>query len=383
MERMKKTVKSFGDDKTYTAEVFSMFEAGGKIDSGIDLYMARDHFDFLVSVAFLTANSENIHYEDLQYAGTIIKFLKSMAPEKEAIILYGGNGTAHRYVMDPPLDLKVWLWEALASGGRFWNCNFTGAYPAVTYDRRNAFNNAETYLFVKDHEKLLTQQTPVANIGIWYSRLTRLYYRGKRDESDRFDASIQGVETVLIENHIPYDFIADDQATSEKLEKYKIIVLPNVKCLSEQELEMLKAFTAAGGNIIATYETSLFRPDGKPRKDFGLAELFGCSYTGQKIDTRKDCYQYINDADHPLVKPDSGETELLINYGYTLLCRANTGTNMICTYVPMVQNQPPEKAWTTEWKGEFPTVLENTYKKRKSYLFLQSARSDQLYDGTS
>ncbi len=141
MEKMKQTVKSFGADKVYTAEVFSMFDAGNRVSDGIDLYMARDHFDFLVSVAFLTENTENIHYADLNYANTIVKFLKSMAPQKEAIILYGGNGTSHRYIMDPPVDLKVWLWQALSAGGRFWNCSFTGSYPAATYDRQNGLSS--------------------------------------------------------------------------------------------------------------------------------------------------------------------------------------------------------------------------------------------------
>jgi hypothetical protein len=87
MDVMKQTVKSFGNEKVYTAEVFSMFESGNRINDGIDLYKARDHIDFLVSVAFLTENSEHIHYEDLKYANTIIKILKSKATEKEAIIL--------------------------------------------------------------------------------------------------------------------------------------------------------------------------------------------------------------------------------------------------------------------------------------------------------
>ncbi|MBA4055743.1 MAG: hypothetical protein C0490_13590, partial [Marivirga sp.] len=205
MERMKKTVKVFGEDKVYTAEVFSMFETGGQIHSGIDLYNARDHFDFLVSVAFLTENTENIHYQDLTYANTIIKFLKSLSPEKEAIILYGGNGTSHRYIMDPPLDLNVWLWQALAAGGRFWNCSFTGTSPALTYDRRNAYQNTEAYTFVKMHENILTNHVSVASIGIYYSRATRLYYRNEQAEGDRFDASIKGMESILVENHIPYD----------------------------------------------------------------------------------------------------------------------------------------------------------------------------------
>ena len=35
----------------------------------------------------------------------------------------------------------------------------------------------------------------------------------------------------------------------------------------------------------------------------------------------------------------------------------------------MVHNQPPEKAWTSAWAREYPTVLENTYKKGKSIYF--------------
>jgi hypothetical protein len=56
MNKIKSTVKSFGNDKAYTAEVFSIYGVGQKVDSGIDLDNARRHFDILVSVAFLTEN---------------------------------------------------------------------------------------------------------------------------------------------------------------------------------------------------------------------------------------------------------------------------------------------------------------------------------------
>ncbi len=51
------------------------------------------------------------------------------------------------------------------------------------------------------------------------------------------------------------------------------------------------------------------------------------------------------------------------------MCKANTTAKKICTYNPVVHNQPPEKAWTNEWAKEFPTVLENTYKKGKVIYF--------------
>lgn len=361
MEHMKRTVKQFGEDKVYTAEVFSMFESGGVIHSGIDLYNARDHFDFLVSVAFLTENSEHIHYEDLTYANTIIKFLKSMAPEKEAIILYGGNGTAHRYVMDPPEDLKVWLWEALAAGGRFWNCNFTGQHPDATHDRRNAFNNTQAYHFVKEHQGLLANHCPVANIGIYYSRPTRLFYRSAPPEGDRFDASIKGVEKVLNENHLLYDFIPDDQLSLERLNKYSLIILPNVRCISDAETEIFKTFVQNGGNMLATFATGLHYLNGKERENFALSSLFGCSYSGEKVNTRKDNYQFIADSDHPMVKEYKNETELLLNAGFTVLTKAAEGSRVVCTHIPTVHNQPPEKAWVQEWSRKYPTLIENKY----------------------
>ena len=361
MEHMKRTVKSFGDERVYTAEVFSMFESGGRINSGIDLYNARDHFDFLVSVAFLTENSEHIHFEDLFYAGSIVRFLKSMAPQKEAIILYGGNGTAHRYVMDPPADLRVWLWEALAGGGRFWNCNFTGSHPDATHDRRNAFNNTEAYRFVQQHGKLLESHAPDAGIAVYYSRPTRLFYRQRVPEGTDFADAIKGIETVLIENHIPYDFLADDQLSAERLRRYRAIILPDVKCLSDAEIGLIRDYVAGGGNLLATYESSLYDEKGARRDDFGLAELFGCTYTGEKVNTRKDCYQYIADPAHPLVVPESASTELLINAGFTLICRRVPPATQVCSYVPTVHNQPPEKAWTLQWQDEHPTVVDHRF----------------------
>ena len=72
MDRIKKTTKSFGEDKVYTAEVFSIYGVGSLIDSGVDLNNARDHFDILVSVAFLTGHGTDNYYFDLKYGSTII-----------------------------------------------------------------------------------------------------------------------------------------------------------------------------------------------------------------------------------------------------------------------------------------------------------------------
>ncbi|HTE23624.1 alpha-amylase family protein [Flavitalea sp.] len=368
MIRLKKTIKSFGNDKVYTAEVFSLYGLGTDAEWGIDLKNAKDHFDILVSVAFLTGGGADKYYYDLNYGSTIIKFLKSMVPDREAVVMYGGNGTSHRLVIDPPIDLKIWLWQILSAGGRFWNCYFTNV-PTQTSDNRNAFNETDVYMFVKANEKLLEQHVPVANIGIYYSRSTRLSYHKKSEEGDQFGNEMRGWENLFMENHIPNDFILDDQATSEGISKYKVIVLPNVRCMGDGEIALLKEYVSNGGTLIATYATSLYDANGKERKDYGLSELFGVSYAGKKENTRRDNYQFILNKKHPLVAPDSAQTELLFNAGFTALCKPAKSADVICTWVPTIQNQPPDKSWVDKFSTEYPTVVENAYGKGRVMYF--------------
>ena len=370
MERIKSTVKSFGADKAYTAEVFSIYAVGQRIHSGIDIDSARKHFDILVSVAFLTSNErgEEFPYEDLKYGSTIIKFLKSMAPDREAVVMYGGNGTSHRLVIDPPQDLKVWLWEILSAGGRFWNCYFTNV-PTLSHDNRNAYNETEAYEFVRENEKLLEQHVPVANVGIYYSRATLGSYRKKSEEGDRFGADIRGIEAVLMENHIPHAFVLDNLISSETLSKYKVVFLPNVRNMSDREVQLLTEYVREGGNLIATYATGLYDDEGNERSDYALRELFGVQYAGKRENTRKDNYQYILDKHHPIVSADSEETELLFNAGFTALCKPTGNTKVICTWVPTIQNQPPDKAWVESFSTEFPTLVENDFGRGKVIYF--------------
>ncbi|WP_439487186.1 alpha-amylase family protein [Algoriphagus sp.] len=368
MERIKNTVKSFGDDKVYTAEIFSIYDVGQNLDWGLGFENARDHFDILVSVAFMTGHGADKYYFDLNYGTTIIKFLKSMVPDREAVVMYGGNGTSHRLVADPSIDLKIWLWQILSAGGRFWNCYFTNV-PTLTHDNRNAYNETEAYNFVRDNEKLLEQHIPYSNIGIYYSNTTRESYRTKSEDEDGFGNEIRGIETVLMENHIPHDFLINDHIEEEKFRKYKLIILPNVKCLSQKEITLFEKFVDSGGKLIATYASSLFDENGTELKNYGLNEVFGVDYSGKRVNTKSDNYQYILDKGHPLVSPDSGETELLFNAGHTTLCKPMANTQVVCTWVPTIQNQPPDKSWVDKFSTEYPTLTENIYGKGKVIYF--------------
>jgi hypothetical protein len=381
LERLRQTVKSFGSDKAYTAEVFDMFDVQDPKRSGIDLYQANKFFDFLVSVAFLTKNRDVVEYADLNYPCNLVRFLKALDSRKQPVVLFGGNGTSHRYIMDPPLDSKVWMWQAVSLGSGFWNCHFNGQHPRATSDRRNAFLAKEVYSYIEKNSDVLEGQMPIDDVSVFYSKNTKDHFGSDETSTDAYNTAVAGATTVLLENHIQYGFLTDESFGPQALESCNLLMLPNVACLSDQECARIREYVAAGGKLIATFETSLYDEKGMQRKDFGLSDLFACTYTGQTIDTNKDCYQSLADArDHALLEGIT-DTDMLINTGRTALCDLNPGSDstVICWHVPKIINQPPEKAWREKVPSSHPTIVASRFGKGEVVYFAnQSARESYV-----
>ncbi len=359
---MRGTVKKYGNDKTYAAEVFDMYKIGQQKHTGISLYSAAEYFDFFVIVAFLADNTAKVEYKDIWYPAAIVKFLKSLEPGKAPVILFGGNGTEHRYIYDPPLDSRLWLWEEAASGGGFWNCYFNGYYPANAPDARNAYLATDMYKYLRDNEALIQQLQPVTDIGVMYSKPS-----GEQVGDADFTRSMSGVQRLLAENHYQYGFVSDKLLTAEKLKEFKVLLLPNVAALSDEHVLLIADWVKQGGKLISTFQTSLFDELGAARKDFALSEVLGVNYLHQVANTEMDCYQKIihrND----LVK-GMEKTSLLHNGGRTLMTKALNGTEIITGYLPKINNQPPENAFPSSWDAEYPIMVNNKFGKGESIYF--------------
>ena len=362
LELMRATVKKYGKDKTYAAEVFDMYKIEQQKQTGISLYSAAEYFDFFVIVAFLADNGREVEYKDIYYPAAIVKFLKSLEPAKAPVILFGGNGTEHRYIYDPPLDSRLWLWEAAAAGGGFWNCYFNGYYPANAPDARNALLAADAYKYLLDNESFLQHLQPVTDIGIMYSKPS-----GELLGDKDFSGSMRGVQRLLAENHYQYGFVSDKLLTAEKLKEFRVLFMPNVAALSDRHLVLIKDWVRQGGKLISSYKTSLFDGNGAARKDFGLGDVLGVSYLNQIVDTEMDCYQKIVKRTDLLRGME--QTELLHNGGNTLMTKALSGAEIITGYLPKINNQPPEYAFPATWDSDYPVMVYNRYGKGESVYF--------------
>ena len=64
------------------------------------------------------------------------------------------------------------------------------------------------------------------------------------------------VEQALIQSRIPFDLIFDQHVAN--LFKYKVLVLPDSECLSDQQLSFIHQFVENGGGLLATGEAGLY-----------------------------------------------------------------------------------------------------------------------------
>lgn len=87
-----------------------------------------------------------------------------------------------------------------------------------------------------------------------------------------------GTSVILTRNHRPFRAITNE---TENYHGLNTIILNNIRYTTEQENERLRTFVRAGGTLIATGLTSLYRPDGSTMGDFGLGDVFGITYAGK------------------------------------------------------------------------------------------------------
>lgn len=153
---------------------------------------------------------------------------------------------------------------------------------------------------MKPYEGLLgVGGKPVAEVAIYFSDASRmsLAENGAALTDESIYAVLPptsphiigwvGASRALRINHFPVVTITKLQL--KELSRFRVIVLPQVVRMSDEEIEAFKNYVRDGGNLYASGVTSLLTPDGA-RKDnnFGLAEVFGCSLEG--IDYHRVAY---------------------------------------------------------------------------------------------
>jgi Hypothetical glycosyl hydrolase 6/Beta-galactosidase trimerisation domain len=196
-------------------------------------------------------------------------------------------------------EVRLWALDGIANGFRPWFAKFSG----VLYDRRWLATVEDLYAWHHKNERYLRNEAPLARVAVVYSEQTRDFY-GKDQAEARVDDHLKGMYHALVEARVPFEMVNDLLLDAAHVDRFKLLVLPNVAALSDAQCRSLAAYVDRGGSLLATFETSLYDEAGAPRKDFGLRDVLGVSFDGQ-VDRRMQNSYLALDAEarrtHPLL----------------------------------------------------------------------------------
>lgn len=123
----------------------------------------------------------------------------------------------------------------------------------------------------------------------------------KFESEKRIVEEARGFYEALLRLHVPFDLISDLNLNSEELARYRVLILPNVACMSDGQIEDVKVFVESGGGLIASYKTSMFNELGDKRADLGLKDVLNASAGEEVMGALKWDYMVIK-KDHPVVE---------------------------------------------------------------------------------
>ena len=180
-------------------------------------------------------------------------------------------------------SVPVAWWQVTAAtckannGGVLGPCG-VGAYPDTTSAKRLLANvKVGLDAHMRDAD-LQPGAVSLGKIAVVFSWATRKYFKAG---AMNWYEEILGWSRLLIEEHLPFDFVVAEQVvTPASLARYQLVILPNSAHLSRTFCAALESYVRAGGRVVAVGETSLGDERGYLLSDFALGELFGVSRSG-------------------------------------------------------------------------------------------------------
>ncbi|MDP4244272.1 MAG: beta-galactosidase trimerization domain-containing protein [Bacteroidota bacterium] len=265
-------------------------------------------------------------------------------------------------------EIRIWVAEGVANGMRPCFVKF----GAFVYDKRWMKAVAGLYQAYFRNEPYLRNTAPMARVGMVYSEQTNRNYGGKAWQDKIRDHSL-GIYHSLVEDHMPFEMVNDRLLDAEHLKSFKLLILPNIAALSDAQCAQLKAFVNSGGSLVATFETSLYDEEGKPRPNFGLSDLFGVTYDGAVEGPMKNSYLKLDGdkADGPYRQVMEGleNAYRIINSVYRVKVRPDLDFPSPVTLIPSYPDLPMEDVYPRkETTGTRELYLRDNGKGRVAYI---------------
>ncbi len=116
----------------------------------------------------------------------------------------------------------------------------------------------EYWAFRHDHRALFAREgrSRHAQVAIAYSIPTQMYAEYRSNVRAPHFNDVSGIGRALMEAHIPFDALLfhhpemrADRWTADDLQRYRLVILPSVTCVSSEQVAKLSEYLQAGGTV--------------------------------------------------------------------------------------------------------------------------------------
>lgn len=205
------------------------------------------------------------------------------------------SDTLRGYQIRPlPMHL-VEMASVLAHGG------FVQYYDQINMDGTLPGRSLEVlkpaFEWVRNCEPFLGDDKYLDYASLVWSHSTDVY--ATAEQATLHKQALEGAHHALMENHLPIRVLNDDQVMRGEFGETKVLVLPNVVCMSDEEIDQIDDFVQNGGGLVVTYRSSMCDATGRHKEQFGLSDILGIDY----VEPISYLYSYIQaDHEHPVTQ---------------------------------------------------------------------------------
>lgn len=305
---------------------------------------------------------------------------------KKRIIALDGMTLSSRNSVAPEAEVRMWLLNAVTNGLSPWLIKSS----ATNWDNRWIPAVEKVYGWHHANEQYLRNEKNLSKVGMLFrkdgSRNPLLGTgaatvrgadkdidpEGRKNYQD-FPANdfmaAKGFYQALVEQRIPFDMAYNGHLNTPGIDRFKVLVLPNLANLTDEECASIKDYVKRGGSIVATYETSLYS-EGKKRNNFALFELFGVNYEDSSESNGGNAYIRLeHQTKHPVLKGLEATQQVVSTANRANVKATGNAANPPLTRIPTFPTDPMEQIYPRIRQTDIPEVYFNTYGKGRVVYF--------------
>lgn len=260
------------------------------------------------------------------------------------------------------------------------NCGWVDYYVIGTLnnqDDRLCFDHVKSlFKFHHDHEEYFTGCESVADVCILYPR--KIYTFASIRE-------FRGIYRILSQHHVLFDVMDDNileaEEAGERLSKYRVIILPETRCMSDASVKVVDNYARAGGKVLVTGASSSCSADGSSFNRIRLA-CTGAGQINRTMGKEKGTYLRIREGDKGCLK-GFDKLDILYLFDDFFDCSVNDSAKTLLGFMPACMFGPPEKCYYTV-ETKIPGVIYQLYGSGKGAIIpwkIGTQYEDHSYHG--